>query len=143
MKPTYWFTMDEFFKFCPTIMRHFFSFGIKFKYIKCSHVKTILVFTEFQIQNEFYFVYWIIFHLHHVTDYYEHLIFYCKPGYLIIKISTHLCYIINVDWFSWGWSKKKFEKKSKWLTLLPQFTKFFRENFRDWCKGHQRGSTLA
>ena len=58
----------------------FFSFGIKFKYIKCSHVKTILVFTEFQIQNEFYFVYWIIFHLHHGTDYYAHLLFYCKPG---------------------------------------------------------------
>ena len=36
-----------------------------------------------------------------------------------IKISTHLVYHRNLDWFSWEWSKKNFfflkKKNSKWL----------------------------
>ena len=37
-----------------------------------------------------------------------------------IKISTHPFYPVNLDWFSWEWSKKKFffwkKKNSKWPT---------------------------
>ena len=35
---------------------------------------------------------------------------------VIINFLTNPCYIINVDWFSLGWSKKNWKKKIKWLT---------------------------
>ena len=58
-----------------------------------------------------------------------------------IKISTHPFYHVNLDWFSWEWSKKIlffFEKKiqngrfSKMAIFQNrQFSKFFHENFTD------------
>ena len=50
--------------------------------------------------------------IHCVTDYYAHLLFCCKPGSIIIKISTQPWYPSSL-WFSWEWSKKKniFSKK--------------------------------
>jgi hypothetical protein len=56
---------------------------------------------------------------------------------------THPCYIIIVDWFSWGWSTKFFffdkkklptQKKNKDFQL-SQFSFFILENFRDWSLG--------
>ena len=59
------------------------------------------------------------------------------------SIPIIFCYIINVDWFSLGWSKIIFfwKNNSKWQTQknwdfqLPQFSNFFGENFRDWSLG--------
>ena len=58
-----------------------------------------------------------------------------------IKISTHPFYHVNLDWFSWEWSKKKFflfwkkiqnGRFSKMAIFQNrQFSKFFRENFTD------------
>ena len=57
-----------------------------------------------------------------------------------IKISAHPFYHINLDWFSWEWSKKKKIKKKKIqngrfskmaIFQNRQFSKFFRENFTD------------
>ena len=68
------------------------------------------------------------------------------------------CYI-NLDWFSWEWSKKLFlswKKKSKWPTqknwvfqpppkaeqLSPKFYRLVLGNSRiDWWEGHQCDST--
>ena len=58
---------------------------------------------------------------------------------VIIIISTHPCYPINFDRFSWGWSKFFFFEKnnSRWPTQnnwdfqLPQFSIFFRENLNE------------
>ena len=50
------------------------------------------------------------------------------------KISTHPVYHINLDWFSWEWSKKKIQngRFSKMAIFQNrQFSKFFRENFTD------------
>ena len=70
---------------------------------------------------------------------------------LIIKISTHPCYPRNFDCFSWGWSRKKNEKKNpKWPTQKSMFYKtvnsqyFFAKILQigpwsskiNWCEGH-------
>ena len=47
-----------------------------------------------------------------------------------IKIESHPFYPINLGWFSWGWSKKKF-----FLKKFRQFSIFFRQNFIDWSLG--------
>ena len=77
----------------------------------------------------------------------------------IIKISTHPFYHVNLDWFSWEWSKKKFffgKKKSKpdGFQSWPFFKIANSQNFFvkisqirpwvsriAWCEGHWSGST--
>ncbi len=75
-----------------------------------------------------------------------------------IKISTHPFYHINLDWFSWEWSKKN-KKNLKKIIQNGRFkkTEFFKiansqKNFVkisqigpwvsriDWCEGHWCGS---
>ena len=76
-----------------------------------------------------------------------------------IKISTHPFYHVNLDWFSWEWSKKKFffwKKKSKMAVFQkwPFFKIANSQNFFvkisqirpwvsriDWCEGHKCSST--
>ena len=76
-----------------------------------------------------------------------------------IKISTHPFYHVNLDWFSWEWSKKKFffwKKKSKMAVFQkwPFFKIANSQNFFvkisqirpwvsriAWCEGHWSGST--
>ena len=76
-----------------------------------------------------------------------------------IKISTHPFYHVNLDWFSWEWSKKKqkkFEKKSK-MSVFQKWPFFKIANSQNffvkisqirpcvsriaWCEGHWSGST--
>ena len=75
-----------------------------------------------------------------------------------IKISTHPFYHINLEWFSWEWSKKKKKFEKKILNGRRKKTEFFKiansqKNFVkisqigpwvsriDWCEGHWCGST--
>ena len=44
-------------------------------------------------------------------------------------MSTHPCYIINVDWFSWRWSKKHFLKNQNGPILKDQTLKFLSRPF--------------
>ena len=47
-----------------------------------------------------------------------------------IKISTHPFYPINLDWFSWGWSKQysKWPTQKNWVFQFRQFAIFFSKN---------------
>ena len=72
-----------------------------------------------------------------------YLILLHTPSFLleirvIIKILKNPCYPINVDWFSLEWSKKIkiADSKKKWDFQLPQFSIFFRENFRNWSSDY-------
>ena len=68
-----------------------------------------------------------------------------------IKIWTHPFYHINLDWFSWEWSKKKNQngrlKKSAFFKIANS-QKFFAKILQigpwvsriDWCEGHWWGS---
>ena len=75
---------------------------------------------------------------------------------VIIKILTHSCYLINVDWFSLKWSKIKIQKKiqKKIQNGRLKTTKFFKTvnsqyflaklsgidpcvSRINWCEGHQ------
>ena len=76
-----------------------------------------------------------------------------------IKISTHPFYHVNLDWFSWEWSKKKnfsLKKKSKMAVFqkwpffkIANSQKFFVKISQirpwvsriAWCEGHWSGST--
>ena len=70
---------------------------------------------------------------------------------VIIKIWTHPCYPINVDWFSLGWSKKIKMADSKKTEIFnsPNSQYFFMKilwigawiNRINWCEGHQCGLT--
>ena len=66
---------------------------------------------------------------------------------IIIKISTHPCYPINFEWFSWEWSKKqnvRLKKTEIFNSLNSQL--FFPQKFKglllglvhmiNWCKRH-------
>ena len=53
---------------------------------------------------------------------------------VIIKILTHPFYPLNLDWFSWVWSKKNQNGRLKKIQFR-QFSIFFCESFRDWFLG--------
>ena len=76
-----------------------------------------------------------------------------------IKISTHPFYHVNLDWFSWEWSKKKifFWKKKSKMAVFQKWPFFKIANSQNffvkisqirpwvsriaWCEGHWPGST--
>ena len=73
-----------------------------------------------------------------------------------IKISTHPFYHINLGWFSWEWSKKKFKiqngrlKKSSFFKIANSrnfFAKISEIGPRvsriEWCEGHRFSSTYV
>ena len=76
-----------------------------------------------------------------------------------IKISTHPFYHVNLDWFSWEWSKKKifFLKKKSKMAVFQKWPFFKIANSQNffvkisqirpwvcriaWCEGHWSGLT--